>query len=325
MRITQATAQLKPAMTDRAQRFINTLVEESQLLRVLNTFMPKGTEFQYRPATGGQTVEDRAINGDYTGDDLDPATLIAGTLAIAGFTLDYDLTYKRDHDNGLGIDMDSWYDQELIERAVETAEAIEKRIVAGTGTANQMKGWATILDGTNNIPGLGITGVINALTGSGLTGDSFDLSNEDNWGKFLEQYEKWKAELGGDVIVLCNKSMKARLATIARKYNSWGQGFDQFGKPINKIDENELVKVEDSVITNTEPDDAATPVEETTSIYLITNRVGHANINTNSGLAFYDVGELQDDMAERIKFEFTGAHEIKTKRTIRRIRNIKLF
>lgn len=324
MRITQATAQLKPAATERAQRFINTLIEESQLLRVLNVFMPKATEFQYRPAAGGQSLEDRAINGNYTGADLDPAALIAGTLAIAGFVLDYDLTYKRDHDNGLGIDMDSWYDQELIERAIETSDAIVQRIVAGSGSSNQMKGWATILDGSTNIPGLGITGVINALTGSGLTGDSFDLSVEDNWGKFLEQYEKWKAELGGDVIVVCNKSMKARLATIARKFNSWGQGVDQFGKPVNMIDENEIIKVEDSVITNTEPDDAGTPATNTTSIYLVTNRVGHANINTNSGLAFYDVGELQDDMAERIKFEFAGAHEIKTKRAIRRVRNIKL-
>lgn len=324
MRITQATAQLKPAVTERAQAFINKLIEENQLLRVLNTFVPKGTEFQYRPAAGGQSVGDRAINGNYTGTDLDPASLIAGTLAIAGFELDYDLTYKRDHDNGLGIDMDTWYEQEMMERAMEVSDAIVKRIVAGTGSSNQMKGWASILDGSTNIPGLGITGVIDALTGSGLSGDSFDLSAEANWGKFLEQYEKWISELGGDVIVVANKNMKARLATIARKYNSWGQGFDQFGKPIDQINTEQIVKVENDVITNTEEDNAGTPATDTTSIYLIANRVGHANINTNSGLAFYDVGELEGDMAERIKFEFAGAHEIKTKRAIRRVRNIKL-
>lgn len=324
MRITQATSQLKPATTERAQQFINTLIEENQLLRVLNTFVPEGTEYQYRPASGGQSVGDRAINTNFTGSDLDPAALIAGTLAIAGFILDYDLTYKRDADNGLGIDMDSWYDQELVERAIEVSDAIVQRIVAGSGASNQMAGWSTILDGSTNIPGLGITGVINALTGSGLSGTSFDLSAEANWGKFLEQYEKWIAELGGDVMVVANKSMKARLATIARKFNSWGQGVDRFGKPIDQINTEEIVKVDNSVITNTEPDDAGTPNNDTTSIYLVTNRVGHANINTNSGLAFYDVGELEDDMAERIKFEFAGSHEIRTKRAIRRVRNIKL-
>lgn len=311
-------------MTERGQRFIDKVISFSPLLQALQNFVIKATEHQYRPATGGQTLENRAINGNYTGENLSPASLIAGMLAIAGFTLDWDQTYQDDLDNGLGIEMNTWFEQELDERAYDTAKEIEELLLAGSGTGNEIEGLLTILDGSTNIPGLGITGVIDATTGSGLGTDSFDLTSDANWATFLRLWEKWVAELGGNLAVVCNRTGAGYLSNVARAKNTYDTQITEFGTQVKTIDGVPIIRVDDDVITNSEPDNAGTPATNTTSILLVTNAPGMWNINTNSGLGFWDVGDLQDDMANRIKFEMRAKNEVRTKRAVRRIRNLKV-
>lgn len=324
MNIAQITGQVRPQTTERGQRFIQAVIDHSILLQVLMNFIMRATEHQYRPAAGGQTLEDRAVNANYSGEDLTPANLIAGMLAICGFTLDYDLTYADDDRLGIGIDQDTWYQQELDERAYETAKQIEQRIINGSGAANQILGLLGILDGSTNIPGLGVTGVIDSTTGSGLAGDSFDLTDSANWPLFLRLFERWQAELGMNLVVLCNRTTAGLLSSIARSQNDRDTQITEFGTSVKTIDGIPIVRLEDEAMPKTEPDNALTPVNETTSIILASNAVGGWNIGTNSGLGFWDVGELQNDMAERIKVEMRAKNEIKTKRSVRRIRNFKV-
>lgn len=324
MDILQVTSQARPALTERGQRFITRVLSYSMLLRTMNNFRIKATEHQYRPAAGSQTLSGRAKAANYSASDLSPAALQAGELSLHGFFLKYDRTYVADRELGIGIEMDQWYDDELDERAYDTAKEIDKLIVLSDGSSNTMVGIAAILDGATNVPGLGITMVIDALTGSGLTGDSFDLSTADNFDTFLEQLDKWKAEVQGANAILCNHSAAARITTIGRKFHSYSQGVDVLGNPVERVNGLDIVTVDDDVITKTEEDNNATPVENTTSIYLFNNNEGLWNINTNSGLAFYDHGELSGEQQEGISFEFRAKNEIKRKRAIRRIRNIKL-
>ena len=85
-----------------------------------------------------------------------------------------------------------------------------------------------------------------------------------------------------------------------------------------------IIPVDDTVLTKTEDDNNATPVANTSSILVIKNAEGLWNINSNSGLGFYDHGELDGEQQEGIGFEFRAKNEIKRKRAIRRVRNIKV-
>lgn len=323
MRISELTSQAPPPTSERNRQFVNDVIEESPLLMALDNFDLGATEDKYRVADGGQTLASRAAGGTYTPGDLTPGALQSANLKFHGFILDYDESYEKDHDLGIGIDMDAWLRAELSERAIDTGEELEKLIIAGDGVGDNIKGLATILDGATNVPGFSITMVINAITGTSQT-NSFDLTTSTNYDLFLEQLEKWKAEVKGPDTILCNRKMGGRLATIAREKNSWGQGFDQFGNPVEMINGMAILRIDDNVITNTEPDDAATPNNNTTSIYLFRNRVGYWTIRSNSGLATWDVGELEGKQSRRWKFEKRGFNEIKRKHGIRRVRNIKV-
>ena len=325
MNIVQVTSTAKPSTTERGQRFITKVLGYSMLLRTLMNFKIKATQHQYRPAAGSQTLAGRTTGNNYSGADLSPAALQAGELSLHGFYLKYDQTYMADHNLGIGIGMDQWLEDELDDRAYDTALEIDKLIIASDGSSNTMEGIATILDGSANVPGLGITMVIDALTGSGITGeDSFDLSASANYNTALEQVDKWKGEVMGANALICNESAKARFTTIAREKHALTWSKDEFGNPIEVVNGLKIIAVDDSVITKAEPDNAGTPVNETTSIYIINNSEGLWNINTNSGLAFYDYGELPGEQQEGMSFEFRAKNEIKRKRAIRRVRNIKL-
>lgn len=326
MFITQLTAQCYAPQTDRARTFIDRVVQESRLLSFLNNFRLAATNHQYRPAVGGQTMATRTLTGSYTAANLTQAELIAGVLAMHGFVLDYDESHEKDHDLGIGVDIDTWLDQELEERAIDVAEAVDDLVIAGSGTSNAIAGIATILNGDDNIPGLGITGVVNAADALSSGPVSLDLTDPDNFDAFLEFFDKVKKEVSSPDGLIMNDTAAARMATIARKFHMYSQSTDEFGKPVERINGVAIVPVTDDTITNDEPDDTAeTALENTTSMYLVTNRVGHWNINSNSGLAFWDVGELEGEkMSRRVKFEIRGKNEIRRKRAIRRIRNIKL-
>jgi len=323
MRLSELTSLAYAPSTDRTRQFVNDVIMESELLRTLNNFSLGAVEDQYRPSAGSQSLAARALAGSYTAEDLSQANLQTAQLKMHGFILDYDEAMEKDHELGIGIDIDRWLQDELQLRSIDTADALESLIIAGDGQTNNFEGLATILDGSANIPGLGITGVIDAdETGS----SSFDLSDEANFDDFLELWEKWTAELkGGTDIVIMNRSFAARMTTIARKFHRYSWSLDQFGRRINEIDGIPIIRVEDSVITSTEDDNVGTPNQNTTSMYLAKNRVGYWDVKSNSGLATWDVGELPTEkMSRRWKFEMRGRNQIRHKFAIRRVRNIKL-
>lgn len=319
MRISQLTAMVKPPQTERGRQFINDIIENSPLLQALNNFELNATQDRFRPAPGGQTVAARALNANYTKSDLALAALQNADLAFVGFILNRDVSHARDNDLGLGIDQDRFYQSELAYRAYETALAIEEQLISGSGASNQIKGLDVILDKTTDVPGFsGFKGVIDAK----VTGNNFDLSTSANYASFMEQFDKWKLEVAGLDMMVCNQAMAARMTTIARHFHMYSWDKNEFGKTVEKIGNVQIVPVDNTVITSTEPDTAAAAT--TTSIYLLSNRVGQYSIGSNSGLEFSDVGELEASQQDSVKFEFRAVNKIVTKRAIRRVWNIKL-
>ncbi len=322
MKILELTGRARPATTERGRTFIDKVVSYSRLLPLLMNFVQKPTEHQSRLASGTQSLAGRQIGTNPAAEQLTPAALVAGLLSSHSFFLKYDITYMDDASQGIGIEMDQWYADELDERAFSAAQAIDALIIAGSGAGNNMLGIAGILDGVTNIPGLGITGVIDALAGAGLAGDSFDLSSEANYPKFMERFNIWTAELFSSDAIICNHSMHGRLTNVALNRHMYTTRMDEFGNKVDQIAGHDIIPVDDSVITNGEDDNGAG--NDTTSIYIFTNKEGFWNINSNSGLAFYDHGELSGELQDGILFDFRAKNEIKRKRAIRRIRNIKV-
>jgi len=321
MRLLELTGQVKAPTTARSQQFINDLVMDSELLQNLNNFSLGATEGQYRPSDGAQALLSRAKGGSYNPTDLSPAALISDYLKIHGFILHYDETYETDHDLGIGIDMEQWLRDELQNRSIDTSEAIESLIIAGDGVGDNMKGIATILDGVTDIPGLGITGVIDAA--ATIAGDSLDIGNEANYELFEELFELWRAEVKGVDMIICNRSAAARLKTIGRANNAYNTELNSYGNRLETIDGIPLIRVDDTVIGKTEPDNNV--ATDTTSIYLCKNRVGYWDIKSNSGLAIWEPGELQEEkMSRALKFEVRGRNQIRHRYAIRRVRNLKL-
>jgi hypothetical protein len=317
MDILQLTNRVKSPATERSRFFISRLLEESELLRSLNNFGLGATDHVYRPAAGTQTLASRALGGNYTPGNLTRPALQTGPLRIHGFELDYDGSYERDHDLGIGVDIDQWLDNEVTSRAITAADAIDTLIMAGDGTGNNITGLRTLLNGTN-VPGLGITCVINAKD----SGNNFDLSNSANHARFMEKLLLWKADVKGANALICNMSMKARLTTIAINRHMYTTTIDKFGNTIERVAGMQIIAVDDTAVTLTEADDA--PANITTSIYIFRNAEEHWTIRSNSGLYVQDMPELEAKVSTRFRFEFAGFNEIKTMYAIRRVRNIRL-
>lgn len=323
MDISQLTARVHPAETERNRRFISRVIENSPLLLALDNFGVGATEDKYRVADGGQTLGSRAAGGEYAAEDLTPGALQTADLKFHGFTLDYDESYQKDSELGIGIDMDSWLNSELSERAIDVGDDLTELILSGDGQGDNILGLTNLLDGTTNVPGFGITMVIDATSGTNQS-PSFDLSMEENYDLFIEQLEKWMAEIKQADVVICNRKMSARLNTIARKTATDGVTKDNFGNELRTILGMPIVKVDEEVIPNNEEDNAGTPNTDTTSMYLARNAEGFWTVRSNSGLATWDVGSLELKQSNRWKFEMRGFNEIKRKRAVRRVRNIKL-
>lgn len=323
MNVAELTAQAYPDTTERGQQFMTRIIEASPLLRWLNNFGLRATNFQYRPSVGGQTLAARALTASYTPANMAQNALVAAALRIVGFQLDYDESHAVDHELGIGIDIDRWLAQELAERAHDVGEAIEVLLMNGSGSGDTITGLNTIFSGSN-LPGLGISGVVNATTMSGVSAVSLDLTTDTNFAKFMEGLEKVRQEMDADGII-CNRSMAARLTNFAKASKIYTFAEDAFGRRIDVIDGIPIVRVLDTAITKTEPDDTAeTPLTNTTSMYLVQNREGSWTIGSNSGLAFRDIGQLEGKSSRRVGFEFRASHEVRLKRSIRRIRNIKI-
>lgn len=326
MRIQELTARAYPNTSQRGQVFIQRILEESALLRSLNNFALGATEGQYRPSAGGQTLAARPKAGEYTPGDLSPTARQSAELKIHGFELDFDETYEKDSELGIGTDVSMWADTELGQRAADVADEIDDIIIAGPGTGNTIKGLSVLLDGSTNVPGLGSTLTLDATTVTGVSGDSLDLkTNGDHYDKFLAMFTKVRKDVPNADGLILNYSTWAKLVEIAESKRQLQVQDDELGFPVFRVGGLQLIPVSDSVITLTEPDNAGTPVNETTSVYMFRNAEAGYKVKSNSGLAFWDLGELlEDKMSRRMKFEFRGFNEISTKRHIRRIRNIKI-
>lgn len=313
--------------SERGRASIAAMLEASPFLAFIDQqsgFEEKGTAFLYQLVLGAATLQRRAAGGEYTPEDRTPPSNLAGSLAMAGFSIDVDRSHRADEARGL-LNVDNWINTELYKSVRKFAKSLETDcfLGSGSGSPRQMSGLKTIMDGTTDVAGF--TGNKMTLNAADyLTGDSFDLSSASNYDAFIEAFELWISLLDNPSGVVCNRQAAARLTTIARVKHILGEQRDAFGNRQNTIAGIPIIRVLDTSILNTEPDDAGTPVNETTSLYLMQPGEGLISLATNSGLQFDDLGTLEGKESERVKGEVRIDTLIQDENVVRRVRNIKL-
>lgn len=320
-------AQLSQLDTERGRAALALLLETSPLMRFFeqnNAFEEGATDFLWRPVDPSATVQSRALGGEYTPDDATPASRIADSLKFQGDGFDVDESHKADARRGLD-NIDRWIDAEFNRRIRDWAEKYEIHMMNADGTSNANNGFADILDGVTDLPGYtGETGVINAASWLAAAPDSFDLGNEDNWGTFIEQLTKLIQTVRGVDGILMSPDLYARMSTIAQVKHILGESRDLFGVTVDTFKRQPMIALVDGAITLTEPDDGGPAVNETTSLYIVGAGEQETSIVTNSGFEFDDEYDLELKESERVKWEMRTRIKIEGKKSIRRVRNIKL-
>jgi hypothetical protein len=86
----------------------------------------------------------------------------------------------------------------------------------------------------------------------------------------------------------------------------------------------EVISVSSNSITLTEPDDTATPLETTSSIYVLSPGENNFSLITNSGLQWHDYDSQENKESGREKWEIRANWRIENPKSVLRVRNIKV-
>lgn len=313
---------------------VGIMLSKSPLMNFLDQrsgFEVDAHDFDWRPANAASSLQTRARGGAYTATDVTLESKQSGSLYLHGDRLDIDVTDLADQANGLrNIPKD--FEKRLKKELINFAKAYEIKLFNGTGSGSpaQIKGLKTILSGTDDLPGYsGVTRVVNAADYSvDTTPKSLDLSlGGSNFAKnreaFMEALDYCLSLMSGDAGILCNQALFSRISSIARAQKVLGQS-DEFGVSVPTYNGVPLIKTVPNAILSTEPDDADTPVEETTSLYLLSPAELDLSLVTNSGLEYWEYNFQEAKESGQEKWEIRAAWKVETPEHVLRLRNIKL-
>lgn len=298
----------------------------SPLMRFLDQqsgYEEDATNFKYKVKEGTMSVQTRDLGGNYTSATLTPVGNQNGVLYLHGFQIDIDQSHLADDARGLQ-DLAGWIDNELPDEVDSFARLYEALLMngSGSGSPSEIMGLKTILSGSN-ITGYSVNNLINAKDAAS-SGTYLDLTDPANYDAFVEYLVGWLEQVENPTGILMNGALKAKMYTVAKKQGILGQSLDQFGKPVDTFNGVPMVKLLDTSILNTEPDDTpTTPLTNTTSLYIVAPQEKNLSLVTNSGLDFEDYDKLEAKQSGRLKGEIRAAWKIQRKNSVRRVRNIK--
>jgi hypothetical protein len=318
--------------TQRGRQVLALLLQHSPFFRFMedqSAFAEGATDFTSRPVDAETTVQTRTVGGNYTSGDVTPAAEVPGSLGFHGDSFDVDRSHAADDERGLG-GVDAFFRKYFPRRVRDWAKGIERLAVRGSGvddaSGREMEGLLTILDGTSDLSGFpGHTGVVDAVDFLSTSPNSLDLTDEANWDDFMEGIEQLMYMIGASGILM-NRQLGAKMTTIARENHIRGERRDRFGEPITTYDGTDLVRLNDGSITNTEPDNASEPNNNTTSLVLAAPAEGSYEVVTNSGVEYddFDRSVLEEKRSERAQWEIRCENNIEEKWAVLRVRNIKV-
>lgn len=314
--------------SERAQQIMRGMLRWSPLLRFLeerSAFVLDATKFESYPDAGNRGLQTRPIGGSYTKSAELPPARREGDMGFQGDALTIDRAHVRDHIEGVQP-LGPWIDSRMINLVKLWARALEKAIIQGDGEKSGENrnyiGWQTMLNGQTNVAPWGTTMVIDAVEFLSTNPDSLDLSDPAHQKAFMEGMEQVLPNFD-DPGVVANNQVGAKLSSMAREYKRFGDDYDSFGNKVLQIDGQQIVRTADGSISNTEPDNASTPNENTTSTYICSPGPGLYNFKTH-GLEVEDETEevIEEVRSGKLEWEVRGDNDIEDRYALWRIRNI---
>lgn len=281
------------------------------------------TNFTFLPAQELITFAYRALYGEYGAQNVNYNGVVADSLAFQGGYIRVDNSIQADADLGF-VNVDGWLDKRLMKTYKKWIHDFMVAIFNGNPgvTPNAIRGLKTRLDGVATLAGSTETGVRTPGTGGYGSVSSALLNNPANNEAFIEMMLMCKDDLDDANAIFVNKSTYGRINTIGRAKGLIDFTTDLVDKRVTLFDGVPLVKVPDTVIPTNEPGPAG--ALNTTSIYIAQLGEGDLSLATNSGLDFYDLGELEGVEANACKWDFRAQPKIENENAIRRVRFIQL-
>lgn len=317
----------------RGNAAIGVLLSYSPTLNLIDSksgFEDSAVDFAWRPILDSNgSFSARAEGANFSGNStFTPNANQTGALAIYQGGFDIDEVRLMDAQSGRS-DMKTWFDNRWKRELIGTAKAIDTALWNADGTSNTLTGFKTL--SASNLPGLSVSRLVNAASYSLQTSaKSFDigLALTDDKVKqreaFLEMLTYESADMEGDYVYIMSPKLYGRMTTIAQKETILGETRDNFGKPVQTFNGIPMIKMLDTAILNTEPDDTGTPLNVTTSIYMISFAEMQASVLTNSGLAYKEFDWLESKQSGREQWLMTLQPKIENAKAFKRIRNIKV-
>jgi len=288
------------------------------MLENANAFELDTDAFDYYTPDDALTLQSRAKGEAYDAEFKQMGSRQSNSQKYNGFKFVIDASDIADMK--LGKTAEYW--KKDLQRMIKTfAAAYDINTFQGSGVDSAFKGLANILNGTTNMPGYNLTGVIDAAYGISGSPNSLDLTNSSNWAYFLEKIDSWLAEVNNPTALIMNQSMRSRLLTIAHNQRNITTTLDMFNQPIVNYNGIPIYVMKDETITKTEADNAAAAV--TTSIYAAAPGEMNFSFVSNSGLEWKEP-DAEPQEGSIYKGEIRGAWKIEDKYAVRRIRNLKI-
>ena len=318
--------------TPRSQQMLEWLLTWSAFFAFVERrggFEVAATDFDLFPTSGDGSVQTRGVGEGYTRQAELPPDRVAKALGFHGDSVVMDRSHLQDDRLGLRP-IGSWVPPRLRSKFRDWVKGMEALVFQGAGTQapREMLGLSNLLDGSTNVPGYSRTMVIDAADFSAAATDSLDLSDSDqkeDFRKALEQILPNYENPG----VICNRQLGSVISGIAQEQTRYQREPDEIFGMIERVFGYELVRVFDGVIPNTEPDNAGTPANNTTSLYIASPEEQRYSVATNSGLWVKDELDAEqvdeDDIASgKIEWEMRCENAIQDEYAIVRVRNLKV-
>lgn len=284
-------------------------------------------DFDWRPASNTYSAQTRARGGSLTATDITWEAKQSGSQVVLGGALDIDIRNKRDAELGLD-NLDVQLQKNLLRAWNGYALSVQNKLFNGTGAGSptELKGLKTILDGSTDLPGYtGVKGVINAANYSKESSPkSLDMTVDKAGKYFTALMLDTLNEVSNPTGIVMNNKLFAAITQFAEVQRTLESTTNNYGTILRTLWGVPVILVDGTTIGVTEPDDTTTPLENTTSMYVMSPGELKTSLVTNSGLYYIEYDHLENKESGREKWEMSLAWKIEDTTSIRRVRNIKV-
>lgn len=301
-----------------------TVMEKSEVLKFIdnfNAFELGPTQYQFHPADGSVDIQTRAHGEIYNAKLITTDSPTTGNQKFTGFKFIIDQSNIADIKKGL--EPAEWWKNKFKRLVRSFGKGYDNVALNGTGLADAFLGLSTLMNGTDNLPGHSITGVIDAA--ADIAGKTYlDLKTDNSlYEYFLEVLDEAIGEVENPLGIMMNRNMLAMLTKIAYNTRNINTTLDAFNRKVTTYNDIPIFTFDPTIITNAETD-SADAASTCTSIYIASPGEQNFSFVTNSGFEYSEPEEGKLIVGEAFQGEIRGAWKIEEKNSIRRLKNIKI-